>query len=336
MKNAKNLFTKLAAGLLILGTATFTNAASPDAAAHGNKGKELAAAGKLDEAIAEYTKALEISPKDELLYRNRGLVYRANNKFPEAIADFAKAIELAPKSELGYVERGQVLMIQNQFDAALVDYNKAVELNPNNPVCYDRRGFVFYNLKKFEDAIKDYTTSIEKKADNPVIFSRRADAYVAMNQFAQAKTDLETSLTLRPGDFDTTQRLQFVQAKLAPPPTRPVAPAATPKPTPEPEMLTMPMKIGIGVGALVLIIILIIVFSRKKEPRLLGGSSAPSRDGKIMCGGAAVTQHRATERSIHRGPRRQEISLTPESALLACRRFFGERDEVPWSFKTEV
>ena len=97
MKNAKNLFMRLAAGLLILGTATFTNAASPDAAAHGNKGKELAAAGKLDEALAEYTKALEISPKDERLYRDRGLVYRANNKFPEAIADFAKAIEIAPK-----------------------------------------------------------------------------------------------------------------------------------------------------------------------------------------------------------------------------------------------
>jgi hypothetical protein len=28
--------------------------------------------------------------------------------------------------------------------------------------------------------------------------------------------------------------------------------------------------------------------------------------------------------------------LTLQSALLACRRFFGERDEVPWSFKTEV
>src|SRR5947209_17453256 len=83
MKNAKNLFTRLAAGLLILGTATFTNAASPDAAAHGNKGKELAAAGKLDEPIAEYTKALEFSPKDEGPYRDRVIVSRASNKFTE-------------------------------------------------------------------------------------------------------------------------------------------------------------------------------------------------------------------------------------------------------------
>lgn len=185
-----------------------------DTAAHGNKGKELAAAGKVDEAIAEYTKAIAISPQDERLYRDRGLVYRANNRFPEAIADFAKAIEIAPKSELGYIERGQVLMIQNQFDAALVDYNKAVELNPNNPVCYDRRGFAFYNLRKYDDAVKDYSTSIEKKADNPVTFSRRADAYVALNQFSKALPDLEAALKLKPEDPDLMQNLQFVQAKL--------------------------------------------------------------------------------------------------------------------------
>jgi len=88
---------------------------------------------------------------------------------------------------------------------------------------------------------------------------------VALNQFAQAKTDLEASLKLRPGDFDTTQRLQFVQAKLVSPPPRVATPVPTPKPTPEPEMLTMNMKIGIGAGALVLIIILVIVFSRKKS-----------------------------------------------------------------------
>src|ERR1700686_4090009 len=55
-------------------------------------------------------------------------------------------------------------------------------------------------------------------------------------------------------------------------------------------------------------------------------------------GESASAKHRATERASHlRGDRAdQEISLTPESRLLAYRRFFGERDEVPWSFKTEV
>ena len=41
------------------------------------------------------------------LYVDRGLVYRAAAKIPEAMADFAKAIELEPKNDLGYFERGK-------------------------------------------------------------------------------------------------------------------------------------------------------------------------------------------------------------------------------------
>jgi tetratricopeptide (TPR) repeat protein len=209
MNNAKNLLTRLAVGLLILGTTSFMQGASPEAAAHANKGKDLVAAGKLDEAIVEYNKAIEISPKDEVLYRNRGVIFRTANKLPEALADFTKAIELAPKSELGYIERGQLQMMQNQYDAALADYNKAIEVNPNNVIGYDRRGFAYYKMGKHDEAIQDYTTSIEKKADNPTTYSRRADAYVAKNQFDKALPDLEMALKLKPGDFDTetlTQR----------------------------------------------------------------------------------------------------------------------------------
>ena len=61
---------------------------------------------KCDEAIVEYTKGDQISPKDARLYIDRGLVYRAATKLPEAMADFTKAIELEPKNELGYYFEG--------------------------------------------------------------------------------------------------------------------------------------------------------------------------------------------------------------------------------------
>jgi hypothetical protein len=86
-----------------------------------------------------------------------------------------------------------------------------------------------------------------------------------MNDFAKALPDLQAALKLKPDDFDTTQRIQYVQAKLATP--RPVVSTAPPPPTPAPtpEPMDMRMKIGIGAGALVLIIILLIILSRKKS-----------------------------------------------------------------------
>ena len=83
-------------------------------------------------------------------------------------------------------------------------------------------------------------------------------------QFAQAVPDLETALKLKPDDFDTTQRLEYVKAKLVSP--RPVvaAPPSTPAPPP-PWKMSMPMKIGLGAGALIVIIIIAIVLMRRKS-----------------------------------------------------------------------
>src|SRR5436305_7828390 len=135
MEIKNNRFIGIIAGLLLLVAPVVGRADNKtEAAAHGNKGNMLAQSAKYDEAAAEFTTAISLSPKDERLYADRGRVYRAAGKLPEATADFAKVIELAPKSDVGYLERGQTLMIQNSYDLALVDYNKAVELNPNDTV----------------------------------------------------------------------------------------------------------------------------------------------------------------------------------------------------------
>src|SRR5438034_5522674 len=119
MNIAKNSLTFLAASLLFATAPWICGADPAAAAAHGNKGHELSQAAKYDEAIAEYTKAIELNPIDVRLYVDRGLVYRTAGKIPEAMADFTKAIELGPKNELGYVERGRRELGQNQFDHAL-------------------------------------------------------------------------------------------------------------------------------------------------------------------------------------------------------------------------
>ena len=57
---------------------------------------------KYDEAIADYTKAIELKPADADAYRNRGITYNILQKYEEAIKDWKKAIELKPdyKSKL--------------------------------------------------------------------------------------------------------------------------------------------------------------------------------------------------------------------------------------------
>ena len=130
-----------AALIFLLGLSASALAVAPEAAKHGNKGNELAQAGKYDEAIAEFTLAINENVKDPRFFLDRGRVYRVANKMPEAIADFTKAIELGPTSDIGYFERGKTELAQNQYDPAMTDLNKAIDLNDDDVETYRFRAF---------------------------------------------------------------------------------------------------------------------------------------------------------------------------------------------------
>lgn len=50
--------------------------------------------GKYEDAYEDYTRAIEIQPKNSNAYHNRGNIGERLKRFDDAIADFTKAIEL--------------------------------------------------------------------------------------------------------------------------------------------------------------------------------------------------------------------------------------------------
>jgi len=239
---------------------------------HANKGVKLAQAGAYDEAIAEFTRAIQLSPKDARIYNDRGLVYQRTNRFPEAMEDFSKAIELAPKDYAGYSGRGATQVAQNQNDAALVDLNKALELKPDDLPTLRWRASAYRGLKQYDLAIQDYTAVLSKtdptssdqaKLAAADLLAKRGYTYSLMQQYENAINDYKEAIRLNPNDTDTPQRLQYAEsmlaAKNAPPPL-----TATPTPTPGPSFIT-PLNIGIGIAVLLIIAVIGRLLTRGKE-----------------------------------------------------------------------
>ena len=71
--------------------------------------------GDLDQAIAEYTSAIEIDPTSESALISRGGMYGRRGDYDGAIADFTKAAQVGPKSmtPLAFINRG--LAHQKEF-----------------------------------------------------------------------------------------------------------------------------------------------------------------------------------------------------------------------------
>ncbi len=105
----------------------------PDqAVAHHNRGLAYAVKGDLDRAIADFSEAIRLDPKDVWSYHNRGLAYAAKGDFDRAIADYSEAIRLDPKDVLAYKNRGGAYLYSGALPKALADFNQASELGPKN------------------------------------------------------------------------------------------------------------------------------------------------------------------------------------------------------------
>src|SRR5207253_2818105 len=103
-----------------------------EGAAHRAAGVQFADQKQYDQAIAEFTKAIEINPRDVAALENRAYMFLALEKNDEALADFAKSVELAPKDPNAYLGRAQAEINLKQFDQALADVDKTMELRPDD------------------------------------------------------------------------------------------------------------------------------------------------------------------------------------------------------------
>ena len=65
----------------------------------------------------------------------------------EAISDYSKAIEITPNNSSLYYNRATIYGNTNQWDKAVEDLNKTLELDPQNKSAYSNREFAYSKLK---------------------------------------------------------------------------------------------------------------------------------------------------------------------------------------------
>jgi TonB family protein len=114
------------------------------------------AAQRYTEAIAAYTKAIEMVPRDARAYKHRGLAHAKLGNVQQAYQDLSKAIELDPQDAVAYNQRGIASFAIGNAPAALKDFTKAMELQPQLAEAYNNRGIIERKLGDYRQASKDF------------------------------------------------------------------------------------------------------------------------------------------------------------------------------------
>jgi tetratricopeptide (TPR) repeat protein len=80
-------------------------------------------------AIADYTRAITLDPKNVNAYNNRGTEKQNAGDIAGALADFSRAIEINPREPDPYYNRGVIYFLKHDWKKALSDLRRHDELN---------------------------------------------------------------------------------------------------------------------------------------------------------------------------------------------------------------
>ena len=178
---------KLAWGvLLLLVMAPLTGAFA--AGEHLNRASELYKAGKLEEAVTEYNKALEANPENAAAYLGIAAAYRDLGKTSQAIKHLEKAASLDPKNWLPYFSQAMIYVGLKDYKSADKMFEEARRRAPGN-----KKVLVTQALARMQSGDASGALAILEKArklypDDPYV---AADTGLAMIRAGRQKEGLK-------------------------------------------------------------------------------------------------------------------------------------------------
>lgn len=211
-----------------------------------NTAQVYQAVGRHEEAVRQYTLALEMDPFYSEYYNDRGSLYLKMDRFDLAQQDFERAIELSPPySEvwtnlgqchrrqgnlegalqaydraldldpdvfLARLGRAQIRERAGDVEGALADYDRALEVDPEQPLLLANRATLRYEQGDVEASLEDLNRAVRLDPENPDLYRNRAVALEDLNRPQEAASDLANYLRLNPSAPDRDEVRQQVGA----------------------------------------------------------------------------------------------------------------------------
>jgi len=158
--------------------------------------------GRLEEAREDYLQAIELSAPYQEVRTNLGQCYRLMGLMEQAVDAYSQALDLDPGQVLALVGRAQAFEALGRTDAAINDYGAALTLDPRQPKVLANRAVLLYEAGRLEDSLADLTAAVEIAPDLAELYQNRAVIMSDLRRPEQAAEDLREYLRLQPSAED--------------------------------------------------------------------------------------------------------------------------------------
>ncbi len=135
------------------GQAQTTGSVPVEAQLNLQQGMNYMRARDFDNAIKEFTIAIQKYPNYDVAYSNRAVAYMQQQKFNKAMDDLQKAVQINPNNPTVHYNFMGLYSLQNQLDRSLDSLDRALELGFND---YDalRQDTDLNNVRRHPEFVK--------------------------------------------------------------------------------------------------------------------------------------------------------------------------------------
>lgn len=200
------------AAIELIGEAIAVNGSVPFF--HNNRGLALAALGRLEEAAADYERALALKPDYVEALSNLGNLRLAQHRADEAIACHKRALAHNPDYAEAQMNLGNALRAQGRLGEAIARYERAVALRPDYADALSNLGNALRESGDLDRAIAAYERALAGNPDFVEALANLGSALQEAGQVEAAKARLERAVTLRPDHVEAQNGLGVALGKL--------------------------------------------------------------------------------------------------------------------------
>jgi tetratricopeptide (TPR) repeat protein len=162
------------------------------------QGNLLFLAGRYEEAIESYDRAISFSPDYHEAWYNRGYALDELGRYEEAIKSYDQAISFKSDKYEAWSNRGVALVNLGRYEEAIESYGRAISFKPDYHEAWYNRGNSLSDLGRYEEAIESYGRAISFKPDKHEAWSNRGVALEMLGRYEEAIESYDQAVFFKP------------------------------------------------------------------------------------------------------------------------------------------
>jgi len=181
-----------------------------DAGAHNNLGVLYYQKGLVPEAIAEFTRALELDPKMQVAQRNLEIAYHNSGYYDQRVSELQERLRAAPDDRDARWELGRAYAILGAADDAVSEFEQILAHRPKDVAAMLQIGQAEKARGRLEVATEWFVRARELEPDSTVVHFYLGEVYYNRGLNSDALAALERAVALNAENANAHYLMAFV------------------------------------------------------------------------------------------------------------------------------